>query len=111
MLEGRDWRTILWAIVGLMALAMVVSLVGENTWGWDGGYGMMGGWMWMPFLLVMLVMMFFMMGHHGHGHGGHGGHGGGHGGDARSVLDRRYAAGEISRDEYQRMREDLERRG
>lgn len=29
------------------------------------------------------------------------------GGDARSVLDRRYARGEISREEYGRMRRDI----
>lgn len=109
MLEGKDWRPLLWVIVGLMAFAMVVSFVGWSSWGWgNGGYGMMGGWMWMPVLLVMLIMMFFMMSHGGHGHGGHGGHG--HEGDARSVLDRRYAAGELSREEYQRMRDDLGRR-
>lgn len=110
MLDRKDWRPLLWAIVGLMALAMVVSLVGWNSWGWNNdGYGMMGGWMWMPFLLVMVVMMSFMMSM-GHGHGGHGHGGHGHGGDAKPVLDRRYAAGEISREEYQRMRDDLERR-
>lgn len=105
MLDRKDWRPLLWAIVGLMAVAMIVSLVGWNSWGWsNGGYGMMGGWMWMPFLLVMVVMMFLMMSMGGHRHGEHG-----HG-DARSVLDRRYAAGELSREEYQRMRDDLERR-
>lgn len=109
MLERREWRPLLWAIVGLMAMAMVVSLVGWNTWDWNkDGDGMMAGWMWMPFLLVMLVMMFFMMSMGGHRHGDHG-HGG-HGGDARSVLDRRYAAGELTREEYQRIKDDLERR-
>lgn len=108
MLDRKDWRPLLWALVGLMAVAMVVSLVGWNSWGWSNdGYGMMGGWMWMPLLLVMVVLMVVMMSMGGHHHGGHGEH---PHGDARSVLDRRYAAGELSRDEYQRMREDLERR-
>lgn len=108
MLERKDWRPFLWAIVGLMAVAVVVSLVGWNSWGWGhDGYGMMGGWMWMP---VLLVMMFFMMSMGGHGRGAHGHGGHAHDGDAQSVLDRRYAAGEISREKYQRIRDDLDRR-
>lgn len=112
MLERRDWRLLLWAVVGLMAIAMAVSFVGWGAWGWHGTAGtdgMMGGWAWMPFLVLMVVMMFAMMSMGGHGHHGHAGHGAGD--DARAILDRRYAAGEISREEYQRMRDDLERRG
>ncbi len=37
-------------------------------------------------------------------------HGRGTGESARDILDRRYARGEISRDEYQRMRQDVEGR-
>ena len=39
----------------------------------------------------------------------YGGHGRNHREEkAREILDRRYAGGEISREEYQRMRKDLE---
>lgn len=103
MLERKDLRLLLWVVVGLMALAMGASFIGLRSSGWEGAYGMMGGWMWMPFVLLMLLMMFAMMGMHG-SHGGHGGH------DARAILDRRYAAGEISQEEYQRMRDELGRR-
>ncbi|WP_308387988.1 SHOCT domain-containing protein [Acidithiobacillus sp. AMEEHan] len=79
----------------------------ENGWGW----GM--PWMWLfPlfFLVLILVFLVFMM------RGGMGGGpvcGGSHktprtGETPREVLDRRYAKGEITREEYQQMREDLE---
>ena len=79
---------------------------------------MNGGWGWMPwgwifplfFLVLMVVFLVFMM------RGGMGGGpmcGGsqktpGSGETSREVLDRRYARGEITREEYQQMRKDLE---
>ncbi|MBU2855808.1 SHOCT domain-containing protein [Acidithiobacillus ferrooxidans] len=76
------------------------------------------GWGWTPwmmifplfFLVLMVVFMVFMM------RGGMGGGpmcGGsqktpGSGETPREVLDRRYARGEITREEYQQMRKDLE---
>ena len=76
------------------------------------------GWGWTPwmmifplfFLVLMVVFMVFMM------RGGMGGGpmcGGsqktpGSGETSREVLDRRYARGEITREEYQQMRKDLE---
>lgn len=110
MLGRRDLRLLVWAVVGLMAVAMAVSFIGWSG-GWHpDGYGMMGGWMWAPLVLLMMALMFAMMSmggmHGGHGHSGHG-----HGeDDARRILDRRYAAGELSREEYQRMRDEIERR-
>ncbi|WP_291524520.1 SHOCT domain-containing protein [Acidithiobacillus sp.] len=76
-----------------------------------------GGWGWTPwmmifplfFLVLMVVFMVFMM------RGGMGGAmgGGSHetpdsGETPREALDRRYARGEITREEYQQMRKDLE---
>jgi putative membrane protein len=79
---------------------------------------MNGGWGWMPwgwifpliFLVLMVVFMVFLM---------RGGMGSGPmSGDSRktlgsaetpqAALDRRYAQGEITREEYQQMRKDLE---
>lgn len=78
---------------------------------------MNGGWGWMPwgwifplfFLVLMVVFLVFMVG---------GGMGGGPmcgshktpgaGATPREELDRRYARGEITREEYQQMRKDLE---
>ena len=78
----------------------------------NGGWG---GTPWMMifplfFLVLMVVFMVFMM------RGGMGGGpmcGGsqktpGSGETSREVLDRRYARGEITREEYQQMRKDLE---
>ena len=78
---------------------------------------MNGGWGWMPwgwifplfFLALMVVFLVFMM------RGGLGGgpmcgphRTSGPGETPREVLDRRYAHGEITREEYQLMRKDLE---
>lgn len=105
MLSHKDWRPLLWAMVGLMAVGMAVSFFAWHRGDRDAGGGMMAGWTWMPFLFVMVLMMAFMlsMGGHSHGHVGPRD-------DALAVLDRRYAAGEITREECQRMRSDLERR-
>ena len=81
-----------------------------NTWGWCGpGTGM--GWMWIfPFLffLLMIAMMGFfwrrgfrtpwcgMMGDHAHE-------------TPRQILDRRYAGGDITKDQYDEMKRNLER--
>lgn len=72
---------------------------------WDGpGYGF--HWMWIfpvVFLVLCVVFMFrgpgWLMGGHGRNHREE---------NAREILDRRYAKGEINREEYQRMRKDLE---
>ena len=72
-------------------------------------YGPWGGlpWMWifpLIFLIVILVFLFRsgglpMCGNHGTNKREE---------SARELLDRRYASGEISREEYQQMKKDLE---
>lgn len=68
---------------------------------WHGGY-----WMWIVPLVFLVVMFLFcraaapMCGRHGRRHREE---------SAREILDRRYARGEIGRDEHQRMLRDLER--
>ena len=76
------------------------------------------GWGWTPwmmifplfFLVLMVVFLVFMMrGGMGGGPmcgGSHQTHGSGE--TPREALDRRYARGEITREEYQQMRNDLE---
>ncbi len=67
---------------------------------WHGGY-----WMWLVPLGFLVVMLLFcrgagaMCGGHGRQHRKE---------SAREILDQRYARGEISRDEHQRMLKDLE---
>lgn len=74
---------------------------------WTSGPWMWFPWMWifpLIFLVVMLLLLF-----RGGGSpmcGGHGTHTREAG--ARELLDRRYARGEISREEYQQMKKDLE---
>ena len=81
-----------------------------NTWGWCGpGTGM--GWMWIfPFLffLFMIAMMGLFwrrgfrppwcgtMGDHAHE-------------TPRQILDRRYAGGDLTKDQYDEMKRNLER--
>ncbi|MHB0889176.1 SHOCT domain-containing protein [Acidithiobacillus sp.] len=74
---------------------------------------MNGGWGWMPwgwifplfFLVLMVVFLVFMVGG-GPMCGSHKTPGAG--ATPREELDRRYARGEITREEYQQMRKDLE---
>lgn len=73
---------------------------------WDGQwYGF--PWMWI-FALIFLacLFLFFFRGRGGPMCGGHRRQD--REASAREILDRRYARGEISREEYQRMRKDLE---
>lgn len=76
-------------------------------------YGPWGGfpWMWIFPLIFLIVMLIFLF--RGVGGGGWpmcGGHEtrGSREESARELLDRRYARGEISREEYQQMKKDLE---
>jgi putative membrane protein len=73
-----------------------------GPWGWFPG-------MWifpLIFIVVMLIFLFrwgdWPMGR-GHGRGRRD-----RDESAREILDRRYARGEISREEYQQMKKDLE---
>ncbi|HET7199532.1 MAG TPA: SHOCT domain-containing protein [Burkholderiales bacterium] len=69
---------------------------------WEGPwYGF--HWMWMfPVIFLALCAAFLLLGPGRMMRAGHGRE------TAREILDRRYARGEISREEYQRMRKDLE---
>ncbi len=73
-------------------------------YGWMPHFGML--WIFpLLFLLFMAIMMFACRGMRfrcGHGTPGSGGHE-----TARQILDRRYAAGEIDKEQYDAMRRDL----
>ena len=82
-------------------------------WGaWSGSW--FPWWVFVPFMMLgMGLMMWFMMRMMMMGMGGHD-HTNGHAEpppksrDARSILDERYAQGEITREQYQQMRDDLQ---
>lgn len=79
-----------------------------HNWGWGVGMGIL--WL---FVLVMLVLAIVWAVRQFGGRelaGGPAGRGqpSGDGESPREILDRRYAEGELSRDEYDQMKEDLE---
>ena len=72
-------------------------------------YGPWGGfpWMWVfPLLFFVVMLLFLFRGASWPMCGGHGMHKREE--SAREILDRRYARGEISREDYQQMKKDLE---
>lgn len=77
-------------------------------WGaWDGGW--FPWWFFPPLMMLgMGLMMWLMMRGTRHDHGS--GHSEAHSANrnARSILDERYARGELTREQYQQMRADLE---
>ena len=76
---------------------------------WNYGPWSMFPWMWIFPLIFLIVILIFLFRGGGGGWpmcGGHGTHKREE--NARELLDRRYAGGEISREEYQQMKKDLE---
>lgn len=100
-------RVLVWVTVAVAAAGL---LMGFAMWAWGGSGGMMGTWggmmavggLWMilPVLLVVLLVYALVTPHQA-GTGPQ---------DAITILEARYARGEIARDEYLRVREDLEKR-
>lgn len=73
---------------------------------WDGPWW---GFHWMWIFPVIFLVVFALLLFRGPGRFMCGGHSSGEREEsAREILDRRFARGEISREEYQRMRKDLE---
>jgi len=111
---------LLLAMVGAFLLLMVVA-VGTGAGAFMASLVGPAWWL-MPILMILvmaIVMALVMMPMMGHGTGGGMGHGMSHGGpveghhhesheDAASIAARRYARGEISREEYLTVKRDLE---
>jgi putative membrane protein len=74
--------------------------MGPNYW-WGHGFG----FMWVVPLLFLAVCVFFMRGMFGRSSGG--GSGRTQPDSAGEILDRRFANGEISKDEYEDMKKAL----
>ena len=66
-------------------------------------------WFWPAGWVIFIVVLIILSRHLGlRGHGYHYRHWSGNGIDALSVLKQRYAAGDITKEEYDRMKKDLE---
>jgi len=78
--------------------------MGPGYWGGEGFT-----FMWIIPLLFFVVFLFFMRGMFGRGSMGCGSHGDSttHKESAREILDKRFAKGEISKDEYEEMKKAL----
>jgi len=78
----------------------------EPTQWWGHGFG----FMWVIPLFFFVMFVFFMRGMFGRGSPGCGSHGDNatHQDNAREILDKRYAKGEITRDEYEEMKKTLD---
>jgi putative membrane protein len=65
-------------------------------WGWGGGWGMPFGGPLLLLIVVAVAIYFFSRGNRGAS-----------GSSSREILDRRYAAGEITKEQYEQMKRDL----
>jgi putative membrane protein len=77
----------------------------DPTQWWGHGFG----FMWLLPLLFFVVLIFFMRGMFGWGSFGCGSHGGNTlpRESAREILDKRFAKGEINKEEYEEMKSSL----
>ena len=78
----------------------------DSTQWWGHGFG----FMWLFPLFFFVVFFFFMRGMFGRGSSGCGLHGGNASTreSAREILDKRFAKGEITKEEYEGMKKTLE---
>ncbi|HSO20958.1 MAG TPA: SHOCT domain-containing protein [Desulfosarcina sp.] len=101
-----------WFAIGLPGLSLLVSGCsrrpggGGYMQGWDhmmgpGAYG--GMFMWLLVIVVIAVVLYLVFNRNRTGGDLHGGHGEA----ALDILKRRYAKGEISRDDFDRMKRDI----
>ena len=75
----------------------------QGTGGWGQMMPWMGGsWMWIVLLIIAAVAIWFMVRQTGKA-----GRSGADSNDPMEILRRRYARGEIDKDEYERMRKEL----
>lgn len=110
--------------VVVIIIAVFAYFSSRNTYygygnGYYGGYGMMGGWMGFPMLFMIPIMLIVLVviGYaiwrgFGWGRGCCGDHYGHYTSDgeretAMEILQRRYARGEISKEQYEQMKKDM----
>jgi putative membrane protein len=90
---------IYWAVLFLLLQPALAQA--QCGWGYMGGWGFM-----MFFWLVILGLIFYVI--YARGRNRDGGPGARPGGKALEILKERYARGEISREEFERMKKDIE---
>jgi putative membrane protein len=112
------------ALVAVVVIVMAVFMVfaSRNSYGYGGHYGMMGGFggwgmvFMIPVGLIVLLIIGYVIwrgfGWGGGCCGGHYGHYGRYVSDtdrenAMEILHRRYARGEISKEQYEQMKKDI----
>ncbi len=95
-------KTILWVVLAVLGAALLLGLLGASMSGWGGMGGMMGfGWLWMllPIFLVAVLVIALSGGFRTESTSAE---------SAFATAERRYAAGEISREEFLRIKEDIQ---
>lgn len=96
-------RMILFTVGGFQGpLALAQSQGSDGFWGHMGGNGMWGGGMmfvfWLMVLVLVVALLWWLIGSSRRGGAA----------DAREILDRRFAKGEIDEQEYKRRRDALD---
>lgn len=85
-----------------------------NYYGHVGGLGLGFGWIfsvlfWTLIIWAIVALVRGLSGHHGHGCcGGHGHDGPKLGNNALDILRERYAKGEITKEQFDKMKQDLQ---
>lgn len=96
-------RLVTWIVVALVAVGVVMAI----GMAYGGGASWMGGWAWMmPFgmmlmwvpIILIVLLVYHLVGLRSPETGSS---------EPDRLLDARYARGEVPREEYLRMREDL----
>ena len=99
----NDKNIIIWIIAGILVLVLILgSYFGAGRYGMMG-FGMGFGWMFMILYVGVLIWFFATPGNHCMTHTHHGGSDK----DATDILKKRYAAGEISKKQYEEMKKEL----
>ncbi len=79
--------------------------------GWYGGFGwigmIIGAIFWLALLVGVILLIVWGIRRMGHNPAGHSGMAPSGGSSAKDILQARYARGEITREEYQQMLEDI----
>jgi putative membrane protein len=111
---------VVFIVMAIFGLGSVNPYYGGYYGGMMGGFGGLGMLLWIPIVLVIVAIVgyFLWRGYGGWGMGDGGGCcGGGHYGrypsyqsrdDPLAILRQRYARGEISREQFEQMRKDVD---